>query len=150
MKCISLYQPWATLVAVGAKKIETRSWATTYRGPLAIHAGRTWTKELFDLSRRPPFRDVLESGDGILRLVAGSAAYHWRDWLPLGKIVAVVDLVDCRHISEHNAPPNPEMGFGDYTPGRWMWKLENVRRLEKPVPIRGRQRIFNISDRLVA
>ncbi len=41
MKAITLHQPWATLVAVGAKRIETRSWATSYRGPLAIHAART-------------------------------------------------------------------------------------------------------------
>jgi len=29
------------LIAIGAKKIETRSWATGYRGPLAIHAGKS-------------------------------------------------------------------------------------------------------------
>ncbi len=38
MKAITLWQPWASLIAIGAKKIETRSWATKYRGPLAIHA----------------------------------------------------------------------------------------------------------------
>ena len=41
MKAITLTQPWATLVAIGAKRIETRSWRTFYRGPLAIHAGKT-------------------------------------------------------------------------------------------------------------
>lgn len=40
MKAITLTQPWATLVAIGAKRIETRSWATRYRGPLAIHAAK--------------------------------------------------------------------------------------------------------------
>ena len=40
MKVLTLTQPWATLVAIGAKHIETRSWATSYRGPLAIHAGK--------------------------------------------------------------------------------------------------------------
>lgn len=39
MKAITLMQPWATLVAIGAKRLETRSWSTNYRGPLAIHAG---------------------------------------------------------------------------------------------------------------
>ena len=38
MKVLTLTQPWATLVAIGAKRIETRSWATKYRGPLLIHA----------------------------------------------------------------------------------------------------------------
>jgi hypothetical protein len=41
MKAITLHQPWATLVAIEQKKIETRSWPTSYRGPLAIHAAKT-------------------------------------------------------------------------------------------------------------
>jgi activating signal cointegrator 1 len=48
MKAITLTQPWATLVAIGAKRIETRSWPTNYRGPLAIHAAKgfpKWAKE---------------------------------------------------------------------------------------------------------
>lgn len=43
MKAITLWQPWASLVAIGAKTIETRSWATKYRGPLAIHAAARLT-----------------------------------------------------------------------------------------------------------
>lgn len=39
MKALTLHQPWATLVAIGAKTVETRGWATKHRGPLAIHAG---------------------------------------------------------------------------------------------------------------
>lgn len=49
MKAISLWQPWASLVAVGAKKIETRSWATKYRGSLAIHATKKWNLELSEM-----------------------------------------------------------------------------------------------------
>ena len=35
MKAISLWQPWASAVALGSKRVETRSWSTSYRGPLA-------------------------------------------------------------------------------------------------------------------
>ncbi len=38
MKCLSLRQPWASLVASGRKTIEVRSWRTHYRGPLVICA----------------------------------------------------------------------------------------------------------------
>ena len=41
IKLISLWEPWATLMAIGAKRIETRSWRTPYRGWLAIQAGAT-------------------------------------------------------------------------------------------------------------
>jgi hypothetical protein len=44
MKALTLTQPWATLVAIGAKTIETRSWPTSYRGPLAIHAAKGYPK----------------------------------------------------------------------------------------------------------
>lgn len=36
LKALTLWQPWATLIAIGAKRIETRGWATSYRGPLVI------------------------------------------------------------------------------------------------------------------
>ncbi len=40
MKALTIRQPWASLIAAGVKTIETRSWSTRYRGPLAIHAGK--------------------------------------------------------------------------------------------------------------
>lgn len=48
MTALSLWQPWASLIAHGAKTIETRGWATHYRGPLAIHAAKT-TKGIDEL-----------------------------------------------------------------------------------------------------
>lgn len=41
MKAITIRQPWAGLIAVGEKVYETRSWPTKYRGPIAIHAGKS-------------------------------------------------------------------------------------------------------------
>lgn len=38
MKALTIWQPWASLLACGAKKYETRSWATKYKGQIAIHA----------------------------------------------------------------------------------------------------------------
>jgi len=40
MKAISLYQPYASLIASGKKTIETRRWATRYRGDLLIVSTR--------------------------------------------------------------------------------------------------------------
>lgn len=46
MKVLSLRQPWADLVVSGTKRVETRGWTTTYRGPLYIHAsGRPSPKQ---------------------------------------------------------------------------------------------------------
>ncbi|MEY2355573.1 ASCH domain-containing protein [Lysinibacillus capsici] len=45
MKAITIKQPWATLIALGEKRFETRSWQTKYRIPIAIHAGKTMDME---------------------------------------------------------------------------------------------------------
>lgn len=38
MKCISISQPFADLIISGKKNIELRSWNTSFRGELLIHA----------------------------------------------------------------------------------------------------------------
>lgn len=41
MKCLSVRQPWASLIAAGRKTIEVRTWSTRYRGPLLICASQS-------------------------------------------------------------------------------------------------------------
>lgn len=38
-KALSIKQPWAWAIIEGFKDVENRSWPTSYRGPLFIHAG---------------------------------------------------------------------------------------------------------------
>ena len=45
MKCISLKQPYAELLARGKKTIETRKWNTNFRGPFLIHASKNVNME---------------------------------------------------------------------------------------------------------
>ena len=59
MKAISICQPWATLIAIGAKRFATRSWKTDYRGLLAIHAGKTKVPLAMSLCDRDPFKAAL-------------------------------------------------------------------------------------------
>src|SRR4051794_27044458 len=92
MKALTLTQPWASLVAIGAKKIETRSWPTRYRGLLAIHAAARGMRAARQTATAPPFSNALLK-----------AAYN--PWphpygadlveLPLGAVVAIVRLVHC-------------------------------------------------------
>lgn len=57
MKVVSLMQPWATLIALGEKSIETRSWATKYRGEIAIHASKTIDRKRCE---QPTFKRLLK------------------------------------------------------------------------------------------
>lgn len=147
MKCISLWQPWASAIAVGAKRIETRSWPTAYRGPLLIHASKTQAPAAI-------FHEVCQFAG--MRSNSGESCC-----LPLGAIIAVAELVDCRQISQYNSPsytgpllirggcmalkPDArELALGDYNPGRYGWVLANVRALPTPIPYRGRQGLFDV------
>lgn len=149
MKAISLWQPWATLVAVGAKRCETRSWETLYRGPIAIHAAKKWTRQLEDICWSSPFRTVLE-----LHRPNKGGAFFYGDALPMilprGVIVATAEIVGCVRTDAENTPASEqERAFGDYTPGRFRWDLANIRRLDDPIPYTGRQGFFDVPDELI-
>lgn len=134
MKALSLTQPWATLVAIGEKAIETRSWATAYRGPLLIHAASGFPNEARRFALASPCVDLLRL-HGCLPIQS----------LPFGCLVAVADLVDVRQIPVQDTWPSRfdaaaqehEAAFGDYRAGRYAWLLANVRPLPAPVPCRG-------------
>lgn len=139
-KAITLWQPWATLVAIGAKEYETRSWSTNYRGPLAIHAAKT--KDHLDLGFENPF----------MREALRKYGIRSTEQFPLGAILAVVELVDCLPVEKLRvtALPNErlriedhERAFGDFSAGRFAWKLQMGYRFFKPIPARGRQGLWN-------
>ena len=158
MKALTLHQPWASLVAVGVKTIETRSWSTKYRGRLAIHAG----------ARKPTMDAVY----------APALAEGWR-WLegaglvplPLGAVVATCELVDVvpmvlyahqapgaavildlgsrrflrnghhvpqwsmRETLERNDALPTQYLYGDFTPGRYAWILDDIKPTTERCPL---------------
>lgn len=132
IKAISLWQPWATLIAIEAKRYETRGWANAYRGPLAIHAAKKSDADVAMVCQQSPYREVL-----------AAAGYGRFEDLPLGQIVAVVDLTAIYHTEDVRGQlSQQELAFGDFSDGRAAWKCENVRRLKQPVPTRGAQRLW--------
>lgn len=159
-KAISLWQPWASAIAVGAKRVETRSWATSYRGPIAIHAAkRMVVDELIRFQCCWNWCGALRS----LGLQMGGK-HSLRSLLPFGAIVAVADLVDCRptgsftgeeidlirlpEVEEHSIYGWTERMMGDFSLGRFGWILKNVRQIEPAFPLAGRQGIFNLPESL--
>jgi activating signal cointegrator 1 len=153
MKAISLYQPWATLVAIGKKTYETRSWSTFYRGPIAIHASARWDRELAATCRTQPFMSVLFNAgyrvqDGWLGFKGTVDDYG----LPLGCIVGVARLAVCRPMSDDSGfihkwvtcLDDTERCFGDYSAGRFGFRLDDARRLAKPIPLKGRMKIWEL------
>ena len=130
MKAITLYEPFASLMAIGAKKNETRPIQINHRGEICIHA-------------------ALKTVDGISIEVLNAFRNRAEPMIwKFGCIIAVVDLWDVQpswrfvrkatrldqiEISEE------EFSFGDYSTGRWIYRTERLRRLKTPVPCKGFQ-----------
>lgn len=167
MKAISLTQPWATLVAVGSKRIETRSWQTSYRGRLAIHASKGFpgeAKRLCEASGicaalgwpRLPNPLTQEALDESARLIKS---------LPLGAVIATCNLVACKFITSAMSPPawpgelelrqsmlpppEPELNFGNYECGRYGWILKDIKALATPIPYKGALSLWEFPDELL-
>lgn len=173
MKALTLWQPWASLIALGHKTIETRSWParkSLIGQRIAIHAatrtagwGRRGTRT--DIG---PFEVEYDASGLLLR---GPIMWPYR--LPLGAVVGTAVLADCvQMVAEfwwHDMPPGvllvtqtcleywgkgdneahmlidytDQRPFGLFEPGRWAWLLTDVERFAEPIPARGAQGLWN-------
>jgi activating signal cointegrator 1 len=151
MKVLSLLQPWASLVVMGAKQIETRSWNTKYRGPLLIHASKKYTGAQKSLA--------------VDFNVNHGAGLGFTEDLPVGLIIGSVNLIetfptekawsgtggigwkinnkvvvdnDLRMMNITKA----EEAYGDYSPGRYGWMLSDPVQFTKGVPVNGKLGIW--------
>lgn len=142
MKVLTIRQPWATLIMLGIKQLETRSWRTHYRGELVIHASatgsRTSTDCLLGLERRI----------GAMPTVLADKSY------PLGALLGVVTLDECLPISPRliAALTPMERALGWYQDAGFVWDLARAgrRRLPAPIPCGGRQGLWTLSAHLEA
>ncbi len=138
MKCISLWQPWATAVAMRWKRYETRSWARAYRGPVAIHAAKQdGTSGL----------EIYNQAAMIFKMANQQAPVVHE--FPRGAIVACAEIVEVRPAQEVArdlalVPSGMELLWGDFADGRYAWRLDNVRQLAEPIPFRASQGLFNL------
>ncbi|HXI90499.1 MAG TPA: hypothetical protein VNH18_23505 [Bryobacteraceae bacterium] len=159
MKALSLTQPWATLVAIGAKRIETRGWPTKYRGPLAIHAAKVFpgsaklvcyaAMTLDALGWPRAQRHVIDQP-----LLGTRITQPWLNdidarvkALPLGAVLCTCQLVNCleTEIVPRFVRPftEQEKAFGNYEPGRFAFLLEDVEMFAEPIPAKGALGLWN-------
>lgn len=140
---LSLLQPWATLWVTGAKRVETRSWGTSYRGRVAVHASKRFDQDTMRLCREEPFVTALCS----------AGVQKFRN-IPTGAVLGWVNVIDCLPMTEratvsgvafelegerrHELLTENEEAFGNYQPGRFAWITGQTRVvLPEPIPMRG-------------
>lgn len=146
MKGLTLWEPWASLMAHGYKKNETRSWPTGYRGPLVIHAAKT-QDHISDFK-------LLLAKAGIIESMFAPAPNGFpvkdHEW-PFGKIIAVCSLVDCIPTDDlvKNGLAHMERACGDYSSARFAWIAEGLYRVNPPIPWRGKQALWDVPEELV-
>lgn len=134
-KVLTLWQPWASLLVYGFKKIETRPTFTNWtidHGIYLIHAAKKWTNELDVISKQTPFKEALKGLQ-----------------LNLGCIIGSIEIIECTpiiedhegHISLLNEIPvtGIEAAFGDYRNGRYAWICNAPQILKTPIPYKNGQ-----------
>lgn len=133
MKALTLWQPWASLVVLKAKRFETRSWGTSYRGPLAIHAGASTAGRDFFEELPPELRAILPT-----RFEA----------LPFGAVLGEAELEGVFQIGDWPPPHWTaaeafETSVGDFSAGRFIWYFTARRAYREPTPARGHQQVWD-------
>ena len=124
MKVLTIKEPFATLIYKKVKFIETRSFKTSYRGEIYIHAGLT-TKNIKEELKK----------------------YYKEDELHNGYIICKCNLVDCIYMTEdfiNELKKNNYIEYicGHYEVGRYAWVLENIEKVT-PIKAKGKLSIWN-------
>ena len=157
MKIISLWPPWAQLVSLNLKRIETRSWKAPevlIGQRIGIHV----TKKMPAMARRFCRKFALLLGYTVENY-NGSWLYYLEQGIGnFGKIIATAKLCGCYKIINNDvigkvayidvnglefAVTGNEYEFGDYRTGRYVWMLEDIQQLPNPIPAKGMQRLWN-------
>lgn len=146
MRTISLWQPWASLVVHGLKKIETRGYPTNVRGRIAIHATKTEPADTKVVVLGETFCLALETIGGLepYSLDYGHAIEQFK-LLPRGAILGSVELYGCvdSRRAKSQGLSDEELCFGNYSEGRFGWLLRDPILFETPIPAKGKQGFWN-------
>lgn len=144
-KVIMLREPFATLVELGIKTLESRSWNTLHRGPLFVGAAlRAW-------EGGPPLLPATLPRDGlpaeVLEVIdeSNESLLRWALARPRGVLRCQVSVLETRRAKATDQGPAcyavPE--------GHYVWQLDETIRRTKDVKITGAQGIFQRTFRLL-
>lgn len=147
MRALTVWQPHATMLALGLRTIETRGWPTSYRGTLLIHAAKKWDDDIADDCdiAGSQVRGVMWS----LKLTENQTRMANTLWgKTRGCVLAIAELVDCKRIPEP-CGSDFDQQWGGFGPGRWGFVLSDLRTLAKPIPAVGHQQLWTPNAELI-
>lgn len=137
-KCLSMWQPWASLLVYGFKRFEGRHWDTNYRGPLWIHAG----------AKEPDQATIKGVEDQYRKMYEGLPMPPFPKSYPTGCIIGVVDLQD---VIDQKA-------YTEFIPKKYtcestsehLFVVRNPRKLMVNIKCNGNKGIFDLNEKTVA
>jgi len=115
VKALSIKQPWAQLIIIGAKDVENRSRSTSFRGRFAVHVSL----------KRASYGDL--GLDAIPRNLRESVKPAWESNASAGRVIGTVELVNCIRDS------NSIWATDNY----WHWVLRDPRPYSQSRPAKG-------------
>jgi hypothetical protein len=139
MNCLSVSQPWATLLVTGSSQYIVRDWRTYRLGRLAIQASCKISRPNLELCREREMRALLKC-----------LGYESTLDLPTRAVIGTVTVAECILVTEANRewfdPDDPAVVFGLIQPGCWAWVCTGHQQFAQPIPLSGRLGIFGIAD----
>ena len=127
MKVLTIREPWASLVIEGYKEYEFRSWKTSYRGKILIHAGLNVEKDVLDRFKDYPL-DIKK-----------------------GMIIGEAILTDCIKVTpifQEKLEKKDKTVYGrSKHKNTYGWKLENVVKYKKPIEAKGKLGLWNFDKK---
>lgn len=124
MLALTLREPWAVLLPLGLKQVETRRclFDDLRHGYFAVHASRTLGRRERDVMEAEPFKSALERFGITVNTMTHAT-------VPRGTILGVTSCLDAKPTEAPATKqwladlPAHEAAFGDYTPNRWAYRL---------------------------
>ncbi|CAG9327415.1 unnamed protein product [Blepharisma stoltei] len=136
-QCLTMHQPWASLLVYGFKRVEGRNWSTDYRGPLWIHAS----------ARRPTPEDIAAVESFYTNLYGNAPDKpSFPDKYPTGVLLGRVELIDVLSGEEYNeiTPEN----FREDNESKFRFIIKNPMKLLVPIRMLGSKKIYNLDFQL--
>ncbi|XP_023388273.1 activating signal cointegrator 1 isoform X2 [Pteropus medius] len=131
--CLSMHQPWASLLVRGIKRVEGRSWYTPHRGRLWIAA----------TAKRPSPQEVSEL-QTTYRFLRGKDVEFPNDY-PSGCLLGCVYLTDC--LSQNQFKDQyPDMSQESDSP--FVFICRNPQEMIVKFPIKGNPKIWKLDSKI--
>ncbi|KAG6599339.1 Activating signal cointegrator 1, partial [Cucurbita argyrosperma subsp. sororia] len=138
--CLTMHQPWASLLVYGIKRIEGRSWSAPLRGRLWIHAASKVPEDSTIKAMEDFYREVYAL-DGITDL-------KFPEHYPVSRLLGCVEVVGCVHGDELQSWDKVPEGVRLEAQTVFCWLCEQPQKLLVPFEMRGYQRVYNLEKKI--